>query len=63
MSDNKLIINAYISGGSAMSFYNPTRATLGLDMEVQSKNKKVLIPSLELTHSDIILPNMQKQKE
>lgn len=58
--DNKLIINAYISGGSAMSFYNPTRATLGLDMEVQSKNKKVLIPSLELTHSDIILPNMQK---
>lgn len=58
--DNKLIINAYISGGSAISFYISTRATLSLDMEVQSKNKKVLIPSLELTHSDMILPNMQK---
>lgn len=58
--DNKLIINVYMSGGSAMSFYNPTRATLGLDMEVKSKNKKVLIPSLELNHADMILPNMQK---
>ena len=58
--DNKLIINVYISGGSAMSFYNPTRETLGLDMEVKSQNKKVLIPSLELNHADIILPHMQK---
>lgn len=58
--DNKLIINVYISGGSAMSFYNSTRETLGLDMEVKFQNKKVLIPSLELNHTDIILPNMQK---
>ena len=58
--DNKLIINVYISGGSAMSFYIPTRATLGLDMEVKSNNKKILIPSLELNHADMILPNMQK---
>lgn len=58
--DNKLIINAYISGGSTMSFYNPNRATLGLDIEVKSQNKKVLIPSLELNHTDMILPNMQK---
>ena len=57
---NKLIINAYISGGSAMSFYNPNRATLGLDIEVKSQNKKVLIPSLELNYADMILPNMQK---
>ena len=58
--DNKLIIDVYISGGSAMSFYNPTRATLGLDIEVKSKNKKVLIPSLELNNADMILPNMHK---
>ena len=58
--DNKLIIDVYISGGSAMSFYIPNRATLGLDMEVKSNNKKILIPQLELNHTDMILPNMQK---
>ena len=55
--DNKLIINAYIAGGGAMSFYDSTRNTLDIDLEI---DKRILIPRIELTQSDMILPNMQK---
>ena len=55
--DNKLVINAYIAGGGAMSFYDLARTTLDIDMEI---DKRILIPRIELTQSDMMLPNMQK---
>ena len=56
-NDNKLVINAYIAGGGAMSFYDLTRNTLDIDVEI---DKRIIIPRIELTQDDMILPNMQK---
>lgn len=55
--DNKLIINVYIAGGGAMSFYDSTRHTLDINVKI---DKKILIPRIQLTQSDMILTNMQK---